>query len=186
LLGNTARLGFAWTATAIAGWVGKNLASGIVSSIGGKAFGEALNAIGLDGPDLAAMLQDISNRLAAVEQTVKEIKALVVQLLQELETLRLSMEQSFLEGEIRIAFSQIDTAFGTAAAQTPRGGEPGSGPAPSFMELLTSLAKSKTPQELKRYAEQFVEAEGPQWNLAGQIQTIHNALTEKTGRASRY
>jgi len=182
LMGNTARLGVPWTATALAGWVGKNLASGVVSAIGGKAFGEALKAIGLGGPDLADMLQDISKRLAVVEETVKEIKALVVLLLQELETLRLTMDQSFLEGEIRTAFSQIDTAFGTAAPRVTGAAEPGVGPAPSFMELLTSLAKSKTPAQLQPYADEFVKAEGGQWNLVGQIQTIHNALTEKTGQ----
>jgi hypothetical protein len=184
LLGNTARLGVPWTASALAGWVGKNLASGVVSAIGGMAFGEALKAIGLGGPDVGAMLQDISNRLAAVEQTVKEIKVLVLQLLEHLETLRLSMDQSFLEGEIRTAFSQIDAAYGTPdSRQFTHDLQNDAGrPAPSFMELLTSLRKTKTPQELKQYADDFVAAEGRQWNLVGQIQTIHNALTEKTGQ----
>lgn len=182
LHGNTARLGIVWTATGIAGWVGANLASGVVSAIGGKAFGEALNAIGLGGPNVGELLKDISNRLKVVEETVKEIKALVLQLLSELEALRLSMDQSFLEAEIRAAFTQIDAAYGTAALQqTSDTGVDGGAPAPSFMELLTSLPKTKTPAELKVYAQAFVQAEGAQWNLTTQIQSIHNALTEKTG-----
>lgn len=183
LHGNTARLGIVWTATGIAGWVGANLASGVVSAIGGKAFGEALNAIGLGGPNVGELLKDISNRLKVVEDTVKEIKALVLQLLSELEALRLSMDQSFLEAEIRAAFTQIDAAYGTAAQLRVGGDTAGDGgaPAPSFMELLTSLPKTKTAAELAEYAKAFVQAEGAQWNLTTQIQSIHNALTEKTG-----
>ena len=114
LLADTASLGFVWTAPAIAGWVGKNLASGIVSAIGGKLFGEALSAIGLGGPDLAGMLEDVTNRLIVIDRTMNEIKQGVQQILQQLESLRIHLDQSLLEVNVLAAFAKIDTAYGTA------------------------------------------------------------------------
>lgn len=182
-------LGFTWTATGLAGFVGKNLASGVVGAIGGKAFGAALDAIGLGEPNLAAMLEDISNRLIVVEKTVQEIKQLVLQLLQELAAFRSEMDQSFLELQIADAFAKIDAAYGTPVArlgETPTG-EPGleaGETAPSLMELLTSLPKTKTAAQLKGYAAAFVQAEGQQWNILTQIQVIHNVLTTDVGKGS--
>jgi hypothetical protein len=166
LLADTASLGFVWAAPAIAGWVGKNLASGIVSAIGGKLFGEALSALGLGGSDLAGMLQDVTNRLVVIDRTMNEIKQGVQQILQQLESLRIHLDQSLLEVNVLAAFAKIDTAYGTADSPLRGSVEAEKEePAPSLMELLTSLPRAGlTPVELKRYADAFILAEGKQWD----------------------
>jgi len=174
--------GFAFTPKAMAGWVGKNLASGVVGAIGGLLFGKALDAIGLGEPDLAKMLTDISNRLAVVEQTVTEIKKIVEEILKELRELRVSMDQYFGEGQLGEAFTQIDDAYGVAPLLSSAA--PAGASAPSFMELLLSLPKTKTPAQLDVFARDFVQAENNKWKITTQITSIHNVLTSEVGHGS--
>jgi hypothetical protein len=132
----------------------------------GKLFGEALSALGLGGPDLAGMLQDVTNRLVVIDRTMNEIKQGVQQILQQLESLRIHLDQSLLEVNVLAAFAKIDTAYGTADSPLRGSVEAEKEePAPSLMELLTSLPRAGlTPVELKRYADAFILAEGKQWD----------------------
>lgn len=163
-------------------WIGSNLASGIVGAAGGMLFGLALDAIGLGGPDLAGKLDEISKKLDQVQKTVNEIKILCTQILRQLESLRLSMDQSFGEGKLGEAFTRIDAAYGR---RRPEGfAAAPSVSAPTFMELLHSLTPAMPTEERNAYADAFVKAVDTKWDITTQIVSIHDALTTNVAHSS--
>jgi len=164
----------------IGAWVGKNLASGVVGAAGGKIFGAAMEALGL-GTGVTEALAEVNQRLDAIEQTLSEIKAVCEEILRRLEAIQLSIDQSFGEGKMGTAFTNIDAAYGTppTTAQAPA-----SISTPTFMELLNSLAKTKTPAELKVYAAEFVKSVNSTWNISLQVRSIHDALATRVGRGN--
>lgn len=172
---------FEWTAAGVAKWTGSNLASGIVSSIGGMAFGKLLDAIGLGEPDLAKMITDISNRLIGIENEIRQVKQLTETILAELRELRVSMDQSFLEGPLKIAFSKIAAAHGTPSRRSP--GSSSAIVAPSMSEIMV-LAKKKSKEEMKPYTEAFEDAEQNAWQIRDQIFLIHDVLATTTGHGT--
>jgi hypothetical protein len=166
-------------------WVGKNLASGIVGAAGGKIFGAAMEALGFGGPDVGALLTDISNRLVVVEKTVAEIKVLCEEILRQIEELRVTMEQYFGEAKLAEAFTEIDAAYGVTPTLLSESEPPSSSvSAPTLMELLNSLPKTKTPEQLKVYATEFVRAEEATWKIARQVVSIHDVLTSNVGQGT--
>ena len=163
-------------------WIGSNLASGIVGAAGGMLFGLALDAIGLGGPDLAGKLDEISKKLDQVQKTVNEIKILCTEILRQLESLRLSMDQSFGEGKLGEAFTRIDAAYGR---RRPEGfAAAPSVSAPTFMELLHSLTPAMPTEERNAYADAFVKAVDTKWDITTQIVSIHDALTTNVAHSS--
>jgi hypothetical protein len=171
---------FVWTPANVAKWTGSNLASGVVGSIGGMVFGKLLDAIGLGEPNLAAMLTDISNRMIGIENDVRYIKQITEQILAELRELRVSMDQSFLEGPLKEAFAKINAAYGTPA---PRRRAQGGVIAPSMMEI-TVLAKTKNATQMKPYLEAFQDASQSVWQVRNQIFLIHDVLAATTGHGT--
>src|SRR3954466_11565742 len=89
-LAETEALGIIWTVPGVRERAATNLATGVLSAAGGKLFSEALKSIGLGDP-LPAMLQDITNRLTVIEQSIGELKGKVDQLLQAFQALRNQM-----------------------------------------------------------------------------------------------
>lgn len=167
----------------IAAFVGKNLASSIVGTAGGKIFAMAMEAIGLGGDGVAAALKDISDRLGKVEKTVAEIKALCEEILERLEALQTSMEQSMLEGRLGPAFSNIRAAYGGPGTLRAEHALAGPISTPTLMELLNSLPKTTTKAELKEYAEAFRRGADADWKLTTQIVTISDVLTKTLGQS---
>ena len=168
----------------LASFVGKNLATDILGAAGGKIFASAMKAIGLGDDGVAAELKEISDRLAVVEQTVAEIKALCEEILSRLQALQTAMEQSMLEGSLGTAFSNIRAAYGgsgTLRAESASTATPIS--TPTLTELLTSLPLSTTKAQLKEYSEAFRTGADSQWKLTTQIVTISDVLTKPVGHS---
>jgi hypothetical protein len=172
---------FVWTPANVAKWTGSNLASGVVGSIGGMVFGKLMDAIGLGEPNLAAMLTDISNRMIGIEKDVRYIKQITEQILAELRELRVSMDQSFLEGPLKEAFAKINAAYGTPTPR--RRAQNGGLIAPSMMEI-TVLAKTKNATQMKPYLEAFQEASQSVWQVRNQIFLIHDVLASTTAHGT--
>jgi uncharacterized protein YoxC len=165
-------------AWAVTKWVGGNLASGIVGSVGGLIFSSVMDAIGMGGSDMAEVskkLDAISNQLTEVQRSLDRLTEMTAEILKQLNALRDFMEKSLKIETLLAATSRIDVAYGGASSESLQNS--GTSGRPISLRLLTEKMphfKDITQADLEVAAKDFAAYVS---DVPGCIETVRVVLT---------
>ena len=167
-----------WAAAgAVAKWVGKNAAGGLVSAAVGKVFSEVMDAIGMGGPDLVGKLDKIGEQLVQVQKSLDRLTEMTAEILKQLAELKDFMEKSLKIETLVGAMTRIGVAYGNASDQLVlKGGT--AGRAISMRLLVEKMPHftGVTQQQLTDAAKEFATYVS---DMPEKIETIHTALAKQ-------
>ncbi len=146
-------------AWAVTKWVGSNIASGIVGSIGGEIFSSVMKAIGMGGPDLVEKLDKISDQHKDVQRSIDRLTEMTTEVLKQLNALRDFMEKSLKIETLLAAMNRIAVAYGDPSSSETLLQSDSTGEAISLYVLTQKMPHFEgiTPAALEKAAKSFAD-----------------------------